>query len=73
MDHFSLDVFSVPEGLIVTQRVDLSFIAIFDPFGFASQFIMTVKYLFQEFWMLGINWGQEIPEPYKIDFLTDSV
>ena len=46
---FSFDCVSIPDCLIVTKRVVLSFIArLFDPLGVVSPFIMLSKCIFQE-------------------------
>ena len=48
--------------LVVTKRIVLSCIArIFDPLGLISPFVMFCKILFQEIWLLGLNWDEELP------------
>ena len=62
LDSFSFDCVSIPDGLIVTKRVVLSFIArLFDPLGFVTPFVMLAKCLFQEIWKQGLTWDQPIP------------
>ena len=59
LDSFSFDFVSIPDGLIVTKRVVLSFIArLFDPLGFVTLFVMLAKCLFQEIWKQGLTWDQ---------------
>ena len=56
-DSFSFDCVSIPDGLIVTERIFLSFIArLFDPLGFVTPFIMLAKCIFQEIWKQGLTW-----------------
>ena len=70
-DSFGFDGFFIPDGLIVTKRVVLSFIAkLFDPLGLISPFIMTVKTLFQDVWKLGIEWDEEINDELKGKFFA---
>ena len=70
LDSFSFDCVSIPDGLIVTKRVVLSFIArLFDPLGFVTPFIMLAKCLFQEIWKQGLTWDQPIPESMQLLFL----
>ena len=64
----SLDTFTfsgikiVCSELVVTKRIVLSCIArIFDPLGLISPFVMFCKILFQEIWLLGLNWDEELP------------
>ena len=69
-DSFSFDCVSIPDGLIVTKRVVLSFIArLFDPLGLVTPFIMMAKCLFQEIWKQGLTWDQPIPESMQMLFL----
>ena len=61
-DCFAFDGLVVPNGLVITKRIVLSFIArLFDPLGFANPFVVSIKILFQELWKLGIDWDKEIP------------
>ena len=69
-DVFSFSVASLPEGVCVTKRIVLSFFSrLFDPLGFTAPFAMLAKCLFQELWSLGLQWDDELPEEYKIQFL----
>ena len=69
-DSFSFDCVSIPDGLIVTKRLVLSFIArLFDPLGFVTPFLMLAKCLFQEIWKQGLTWDQPIPESMQLLFL----
>ena len=68
-DVFSFDGVCVPEDVVVTKRVILSFIArMFDPLGFLSPYIMTLKLLFQETWRLGLAWDDPVPEEIRERF-----
>ena len=71
-DVFSFSVASLPEGVCVcvTERIVLSFFSwLFDPLGFTAPFPMLAKCLFQELWSLGLQWDDELPDEYKIQFL----
>ena len=69
-DVFSFRVASLPEGVCVTKRIVLSFFSrLFDPLGSTAPFAMLAKCLFQELWSLGLQWDDELPEEYKIQFL----
>ena len=69
-DVFSFSVASLPEGVCVTKRIVLSFFSrLFDPLGFTAPFAMFAKCLFQELWSFGLQWDDELPEEYKIQFL----
>ena len=69
-DSFSFDCVSIPDGLIVTKRVVLSFIArLFDPLGFVTPFIMLANCIFQDIWKQGLTWDQPIPESMQLLFL----
>ena len=69
-DCFTFRCAVLPEGLYLTKRVVLSlFSRLFDPLGFAAPFIMQAKCLFQELWKLGLQWDQEIPPEFQIQFL----
>ena len=49
-----------------TKRGVLSVVSsLFDPLGFLSPFVFTVKILLQELWRQKLPWDQEIPEPYS--------
>ena len=62
-DSFSFKGIDLDPNLLLTKRMVLSLIArLFDPLGFLSPFLMTLKCLFQELWKLGIEWDAEIPE-----------
>jgi hypothetical protein len=68
-DCFSFHVASFPAGLCVTKRVVLSFFSrLFDPLGFSAPFVMQMKCLFQELWMLGLEWDEEIPLQQRKSF-----
>ena len=40
----------------------------FDPLGFVSPFVMTLKCLFQELWQLGLHWDEPLPEIFSETF-----
>ena len=70
IDCLGFDGVSVPEGLVITKRVILSFIArLFDPLGFLTPFVMCAKCIFQELWKLGLPWDEIVPDALKTDFL----
>ena len=71
LDCFTFDGISLSEGLCVTKRVVLSFVArLFDPLGFATPFTMQAKCLFQDLWRLDLKWDEEIPAELQKLFLT---
>ena len=56
--------------LCITERVVLSFFSkLFDPLGFAAQYVLQAKCLFQELWTLDLGWDDEVPPEYQIRFL----
>ena len=56
-DCFSFDSLASPNGMIITKRLVLSFIArLFDPLGFLTPFSVKAKIIFQQLWVLGIEW-----------------
>ncbi|XP_043195478.1 uncharacterized protein LOC122366890 [Amphibalanus amphitrite] len=70
-DVFSFNGVCVPEEVRVTKRVILSFIArLFDPLGFLSPYIMTLKQLFQETWCLGLDWDEPVSDDICSRFMT---
>ena len=61
-DCFTFDCIGLPEGLVITKRVVLSYISrVFDPLGLLTPFTMMSKCLFQELWKTGVGWDEEIP------------
>ena len=69
-DTFTFSVYPVPDDLIVTKRVILSFIArIFDPVGFSAPFVMTAKIMLQDVWSLGLDWDAPVPDELGSRFL----
>ena len=69
-DCFMFHAAVPPEGLCLTKRVVLSwFSRLFDPLGLAAPYIMQAKCLFQELWKLGLQWDDEIPHEFQIQFM----
>ena len=61
-DCFTFECIGLPEGLVITKRVILSYISrVFDPLGLLTPFTMMSKCLFQELWKTGVGWDEEIP------------
>lgn len=58
------------ESRIPTKRIVLSeFSKIFDPLGWLSPSIVTVKILFQKLWTLKLNWDDRLPEDLHQQYL----
>ena len=69
-DCFMFHAAVPPEGLCLTKRVVLSWLSrLFDPLGLAAPYIMQAKCLFQELWKLGLQWDDEIPHEFQIQFM----
>jgi hypothetical protein len=67
LDCFCYQGIEIDPSLTLTKRLVLSFIAkLFDPLGFLSPFVITLKLLFQETWKLGLDWDSELPEELRI-------
>ncbi|RUS87866.1 hypothetical protein EGW08_004399 [Elysia chlorotica] len=65
-DYFCFGGDQVKEDLVLSKGSVLSCIArLFNPFGFAAPFIVTAKLLFQELWVLGTDWHEELSDPHK--------
>ena len=68
-DCFSYAGIQVTDGLIITKRVVLSFLArTFDPLGLITPFTMYIKCLFQDLWQLGLDWDAEVPQRVERQF-----
>jgi hypothetical protein len=68
-DLFAYNGIDIPDGVVVTKRVVLSFIAkLFDPMGFLTPYVMMAKILFQELWVRGLEWDREIPDDLASSF-----
>ena len=66
-DCFTFEGVELPEDVVPSKRVVLSFIArLFDPLGFLTPYVMLAKVLFQELWVLGLQWDEELP-PALVD------
>lgn len=53
-----------------TKRNVLSYISkIFDPNGWLSPVIFSVKYFIQQLWLAGIDWDTKIPEPLNSNWV----
>ena len=62
-DVFMFDGVSIPDDVVPTKRVVLSFIArLFDPLGFLTPYTMVAKCLFQRLWQQGLQWDEVLPE-----------
>ena len=60
-DCFTFDCIGLPEGLVITKRVILSYIScVFYPLGLLTPLTMMSKCLFQELWKTGVGWDEEI-------------
>jgi hypothetical protein len=68
-DTFHFDLARVADratGLIPTKRNILSILAaLYDPLGIVSPILVTVKVLFQEICVAGLDWDIEIPDEMK--------
>ncbi|XP_066583756.1 uncharacterized protein [Prorops nasuta] len=55
---------------VLTKRILLSENAkIFDPLGWISPIVITLKQLMQSTWLLKLSWNEEIPEPVQSKLL----
>ncbi|XP_066590626.1 uncharacterized protein [Prorops nasuta] len=55
---------------VLTKRIFLSENAkIFDPLGWISPIVITLKQLMQSTWLLKLSWDEEIPEPIQSKWL----
>ena len=62
-DVFTFDGVMIPDDVVPTKRVVLSFIArLFDPLGLLTPVTMVAKCLFQTLWQLGLQWDEPLPE-----------
>ena len=69
-DCFTFRVFVLAPDFCITKRVVLSFFAkLFDSSGFAAQYVLQAKCLFQELWTLELGWDDEVPPEYQVRFL----
>ena len=54
-----------------TKRLVLSFIArIYDPLGFLNPFTILIKILFQDLWLLGLQWDDPLPREHQKKMCT---
>ena len=68
-DVFTFDGVVIPDDVVPTKRVVLSFIArLFDPLGFLTPFSMVAKCLFQTLWQLGLQWDEVLPDESRLVF-----
>ncbi|KAG1682986.1 hypothetical protein GQR58_010380 [Nymphon striatum] len=70
-DVFTFDSIGMIDGLSVTKRVVLSFLArLYDPLGMAAPVVMTVKIIFQEMWKMGLDWDRSVSGELSSRFLS---
>ena len=69
-DAFSFSIASLPDGLCITKRIVLSYLSrLFDPLGIAAPYVMGIKCLFQDLWRAGLQWDDELPSEFRVQFL----
>ena len=69
-DAFSFSVASLPEGLCITKRIDLSYLSrLFDPLGIVAPYVMGIKCLFRDLWRAGLQRDDELPSEFSVQFL----
>ena len=61
-DVLRYDGVGPPADIVPTKRVVLSFLArTFDPLGFLVPFVMVLRIVFQQLWLLGLDWDDPVP------------
>ena len=69
-DALSFSIASLPDGLCITKRIVLSYLSrLFDPLGIAAPYVMGIKCLFQDLWHAGLQWDDELPSEFCVQFL----
>ena len=69
-DAFSFSIASLPDGLCTTKRIVLSYLSrLFNLLGIAAPFVMGIKCLFQDLWHAGLQWDDELPSEFRVQFL----
>ena len=69
-DAFSFSIASLPDGLCITKWIVLSYLSrLFDPLGIAAPYVMGIKCLFQDLWRAGLQWDDELPSEFRVQFL----
>ena len=69
-DAFSFSIASLPDGICITKRIVSSYLSrLFDPLGIAAPYVMGIKCLFQDLWRAGLQWDDELPSEFRVQFL----
>ena len=69
-DAFSFSITSLPDGLCITKRIILSYLSrLFNPLGIAALYVMGIKCLFKDLWRAGLQWDDELPSDFRVQFL----
>ena len=69
-DAFSFSIASLPDGRCITKRIVLSYLSrLFDPLGIAAPYVMGMECLFQDLWRAGLQWDDELPSEFRVQFL----
>ena len=73
-DYFTFDpsaiIAAAKEATSLTKSQLLSISSrMFDPLGFLSPLIISIKIIFQELWQTGVGWKEEVPAPLKTRWL----
>ncbi|XP_037812325.1 uncharacterized protein LOC119604046 [Lucilia sericata] len=69
-DCFQYSICFQEHSDVITKRQVLSDISkVYDPIGWLSPVIITLKIFMQKLWLKGVSWDQDLPSPLKNEWL----